>query len=131
MVLVEGVEEERERVAGPEDRKGPLAVLVGGRRRRGGLLLRLFLCFLSLPFIHPPEFRPALGASAAGVVVAAGKEGAVRELDGKRAVFMRPRERIHREGVEGPALPGPGAPDADVVLREPADEVDDGALLRQ
>ena len=116
MALVEGVEQERKRVAGPEDCKSPLAVFVRSGRRKDGLLLSLRR---PLRLVHPSEFRPALGSSAAGCMVAAGKEGAVRELDGERAVLVGSRERALGEGVEGSALPGAGAPDGDVVREKP------------
>ncbi|OPZ32427.1 MAG: hypothetical protein BWY99_02775 [Synergistetes bacterium ADurb.BinA166] len=86
---VEGVEEEGERVTVAEDLDSSFIVFVDGRR---GWWLLLHGCLLwsagSLLLMHPPEFGPALGAAAAACVVAAGKDGAVYELDGKRAVFV-------------------------------------------
>ena len=80
MAPVEGVEYERERVAGLEDlHRSPVMLVQGwGGFFRHHLCLRRTGGFLLLPgLVHPPEFRPALGSSAAGVVVAPGKEGAV------------------------------------------------------
>ncbi len=89
MAPVEGVEEEGERVAGPEDRECLFAVLVARRGRSWCRLL--LLCRPLVPgLVHPPELRPALGSSAAGLVVAAGEEGTVRKLNRERAVFMCP-----------------------------------------
>jgi hypothetical protein len=129
VALVEGVEEEGEGVAVLEDRKGTLVMLIlHWCRGKGGCLLPLSL--LLLPgLVHPPELRPALGASAAARMVAAGEDGAVRELDGEGTVFMCRRERALGEGEEGAPLPGPCAPDGDPVLREPGSEVDAGAVF--
>ena len=89
VALVEGVEKEGKRVAVPEDFKSTLPVLVLYRGRgRGGCLLPFLLCPLFLRLVYPPEFRPALRPSTATCVVAAGEDGAVRELDGECTVFM-------------------------------------------
>ncbi len=129
---VEGIEEEGERVAVPEDLEGTLAVLIIGRGR-DRLLLQVSCIrrrrrfFLRPPFlllVHPPELRPALRSPAATRVMAAGEDGAVCKLDGECTVVVGRRERALREDVEGAALVGSCAPDGDTVAREPRGEVD-------
>ena len=85
MGFVEGVEEEREGVAVLEDLSCPAAVLIIHRCQGRG---RCGCCLRPLPFVPPPELRPPLGPPAAGRVVAAGEDGAVRELDRKGAVLV-------------------------------------------
>ncbi len=130
VAFVEGVEEEGERVTALEDLDGTRLVLVldenGGRERRHLDLLRRGPGLLRL--IPLPELRPALGAPAAGRVVAAGEDGAVRKLDRKRPVFVGRGERALVEDVEGPALVGPRRPDRDAVVGEPGGEVDAGTV---
>ena len=62
-----------------------------------------------------PELAPPLPAAAAALVLAAGVDGAVRELDGEGAVGVGVGERALREGVEGAALPGLLGRDGDAV----------------
>ena len=127
---VEGIEEERERIAGPKDLDGTRLMFIldeNGRRKR-----RQLSFFLRDPgplrLIPLPEFRPALRSPAATCVVTTGEDGTVCKLDRERPVLVGRRERAFVEDVEGAALVRPRAPDGDAVVEEPGGEVDAGAV---
>ncbi|OPX70873.1 MAG: hypothetical protein A4E38_01288 [Methanoregulaceae archaeon PtaB.Bin108] len=78
----------------------------------------------SLPVIPVPELLPPLRTPAAALVVAAGKDGPARELDGERTVMVRSGERAFLQGIQGTAVPGAFRPDTDAVPKKPGAEVE-------